>query len=149
MNFQTSGYTNHFCSALVLGALIGLIMDHKIEFESRAGGEAVQVDLFLFGWVDGDGNSGDYGLIDGAPLKTFSTLINTTYMFQPEPTFTLQCRPFHMSVAQFDYLQDHDLDTQEFLSSISTLPEVLYALDLKKHSDAASALLAIENICSN
>lgn len=121
-------------------------MDHKAEFEKRANTSDALVDVFLFGWVDGEGNSGDYGLIDGAPSKTFSTLINTTYMFQPEPKFTLQSRPFEMSQEQFVYLQDNDLDTEEFLSTIGTLPSVAYSLDLLKHSDANSALSAMTTV---
>jgi|GEM_PF-1915025 len=118
-------------------------MDHKAEFEKCANTSDALVDVYLFGWVDGEGNSGDYGLIDGASSKTFSTLINTTYMFQPEPKFTLQSRPFKMSTKQFVYLQDNDLDTEEFLSSLGALPEVAYSLNLSKYSDASSALVAM------
>lgn len=117
-------------------------MDHLTEFTRR--GAAEMLELYLFGWVDGQGNGGDYGLNVGPVKKTFTTLISTTYMFQPEPEFTLQCRPFVMSAAQFDYLQDHDLDTQDFLSMLGSLPEAVYELDLSKYKDAQSALEAME-----
>jgi hypothetical protein len=117
-------------------------MDHLTEFTRRGGTETLE--LYLFGWVDGQGNGGDYGLNVGPAKKTFTTLITTTFMFQPEPEFTLQCRPFVMSAAQFEYLQDHDLDTQGFLSTLGPLPEVVYELDLSQYTDGQAALLAME-----
>jgi len=122
-------------------------MDHKVEFEKRAQASDKMLDMFLFGWIDGEGNSGDYGLIDGLLNKTFETLINTTYAFQPEPKFTLQCRLFKMNMDQFTYLQDHDLDTEDFLSTIGALPDVAYSLDLANHKDAASALEQLAELC--
>ncbi len=118
-------------------------MNHKDEFQKRAGEDADQVELFLFGWIDAEGNGGDYGLNDGPMEKTLTTLISTTYMFQPEPKFTLQGRSFQMTQEQFEYLQDHDLDTQEFLSTLGPLPEVSFELDLSQYKDAAVALAAI------
>ncbi|NVJ90402.1 MAG: hypothetical protein HWE34_02030 [Methylocystaceae bacterium] len=117
-------------------------MDHLTEFTRRGGSETLV--LYLFGWVDGQGNGGDYGLNVGPVKKTFTTLITTTYMFQPEPEFTLQCRSFVMSAAQFDYLQDHDLDTQDFLSTLGPLPAIVYELDLSSYRDAQAALEAME-----
>jgi hypothetical protein len=121
-------------------------MNHKDEFEKRAGTTGESIELFLFGWVDGEGNGGDYGLNNGPAINTLTTLINTTYMFQPEPKFTLQGRKFLMTPAQFEYLQDHDLDTQDFLSSIGPLPDVEFELDLSQYSDAASALAACNEL---
>jgi len=121
-------------------------MDHKAKFQSLAETDTAVVKLHLFGWTDKSGNGGDYGLNVGAVENTFTTLINTTYMFQPEPAFVLHCRPFEMSAAQFDYLQDHDLDTQEFLSSLGDLPAVSHELDLSLYKDATSALAGLKAI---
>lgn len=121
-------------------------MNHKDEYLKRAGEEEHNVELFLFGWVDDAGNGGDYGLNVGPASKTFTTLISTTYMFQPEPKFTLQCRAFQMSARQFEFLQDHDLDTQDFLATLGPLPDVAFELDLRDHPDAASALLKMEQV---
>ncbi len=117
-------------------------MDHLTEFTRRGGTETLA--LYLFGWVDAKGNGGDYGLNVGPAERTFTTLITTTYMFQPEPEFTLHCRPFVMSAAQFEYLQDHDLDTQDFLSTLGPLPEIVYELDLSRYKDAQTALEAMK-----
>ncbi len=121
-------------------------MDHKAKFESLTSADEPVLSLYLFGWSDGKGDGGDYGLNVGPPETTFTTLINTTYMFQPSPNFTLQCRPFKMTKAQFDYLQDHDLDTEDFLKTLGDLPAVAYQLDLSKHKDAASALSMLKEM---
>ncbi|MDV7341510.1 hypothetical protein RYZ26_18010 [Terasakiella sp. A23] len=122
------------------------MMDHKAKFESLADEGGALLSLFLFGWVDNKGNGGDYGLNVGPAENTFTTLINTTYMFQPFPNFILQCRPFEMNKAQFDYLQDNDLDTEEFLMTLGDLPDVAYQIDLSKHKDAACALSMLKQL---
>ncbi|SCA55802.1 hypothetical protein MTBPR1_120108 [Candidatus Terasakiella magnetica] len=124
-------------------------MDHIAQFNQRASQDAALLDLYLFGWFDAKGDGGDYGLNIGPVQNTFQTLISTTYMFQPEPQFTLQCRAFQMTKAQFDYLQDHDLDTEDFLSQLGPLPEVAYSLDLSNFKDAASALEAMQALCAS
>lgn len=121
-------------------------MDHKAKFQSLADTDAATLKLHLFGWTDESGNGGDYGLNVGAVENTFTTLINTTYMFQPEPAFVLHCRPFEMKAAQFDYLQDHDLDTEVFLSSLGDLPAISHELDLSLYKDATSALAGLKAI---
>jgi len=118
-------------------------MSHIEEFEKRAEDDSAPQTLYLFGWVDKAGNGGDYGLNQPPALKTFQMLISTTYMFQPEPQFTLRCRPFTMTQAQFDYLQDHDLDTESFLSQLGPLPDVSFELDLSLYKDAQSAINAL------
>lgn len=125
------------------------VMDHIARYQELAVGTDEKLELFLFGWVDDLGNGDDYGLNTGPCEKTFKMLITTTYMFQPEPVFTLQCRPYEMTPAQFAYVQEHDLDTQAFLEKLGPLPEVLYQLELSKHKDAASALAAMENLLKN
>lgn len=121
-------------------------MSHKDEFDQRADAGKQALEFFLFGWRDGEGNGGDYGLNHGPIEKTLTTLINTTYMFQPEPKFILQGRRFFMSAEQFNYLQDHDLDTEDFLSSLGPLPEVVCELDLSQYKNAAEALGALDVI---
>ncbi|WP_135076416.1 hypothetical protein [Terasakiella sp. SH-1] len=121
-------------------------MDHLAEFKALFCETDEQLELFLFGWTGPDGKGGDYGLNVGPAQKTFQTLITTTYMFQPEPAFTLQCRAMHMTQAQFEYLQNHDLDTEAFLSQLGQLPPATYTLDLSQHKDAATALAAMETL---
>jgi len=124
-------------------------MDHKTEFEKRKGALETHFDLYLFGWTDEQGNGGDYGLNYGPAEKTFTTLINTTYMFQPEPKFKLECRKYRMSLEQFEYLQDHDLDTQDFLSTLGPLPKPESVLNLANYSDAASALTGLQDVLTD
>lgn len=124
-------------------------MDHIARYQDLANDGAQKLQLFLFGWVDGKGDGGDYGLNTGPCEKTFQTLISTTYMFQPNPTFTLQCRPYEMTPAQFDYVQAHDLDTQAFLEKLGPLAPVKYELDLSRFKDAASALAALDGLLKN
>ncbi|WP_419799253.1 MAG: hypothetical protein ACNI26_06205 [Terasakiella sp.] len=121
-------------------------MTHIDKFNDLLSQEDENVDLYLFGWFDNTGNTGDYGLNVPPAHKTFQTLVTTTYMFQSEPSFTLCCRPFKMSQAQFDYLQEHDLDTQEFLATLGPLPDITFALDLSQHKDVNSALDTIKDL---
>lgn len=124
-------------------------MDHITRYQELATSADTKLELFLFGWVDAHGDGDDYGLNTGPVEKTFNTLISTTYMFQPEPTFTLQCRPYEMTPAQFEYVQEHDLDTQAFLEKLGPLPDVIYELDLSVYKDAASALAAVQDLLKN
>lgn len=121
-------------------------MDHKAKFESLSKEASARVKLHLFGWSDQAGNAGDYGLNVGPVETTFTMLINTTYMFQPDPAFVLHCRPFDLTQAQFEYVQDHDLDTEEFLSGLGPLPAISHELDLAKYKDSASALEGLKAI---
>jgi len=121
-------------------------MTHIDKFNDLSQKDDNVVDLYLFGWFDKTGNTGDYGLNVAPAHKTFKTLITTTYMFQSKPAFTLYCRPFKMSQAQFEYLQEHDLDTQDFLSRLGSLPEISFALNLSEHKDVNSALDAISDL---
>lgn len=122
-------------------------MDFIAEYQNRADQGGAPLKLFLFGWTDNQGNVGDYGLNLGPASKTFRTLISTTYMFQPEPAFKLQCRAFEMSPAQFEFLQDHDLDQEEFLLQLGPLPEICYELDLALFKSAQEALAELEKTC--
>ncbi len=122
------------------------MMTHIDKFNDLSQKGGAIVDLYLFGWFDKAGNTGDYGLNVAPAQKTFQTLITTTYMFQSEPTFTLCCRPFKMSQEQFEYLQEHDLDTQDFLSNLGTLPDIAFSVDLSQHNDVNSALATIKDL---
>ncbi|WP_417790442.1 hypothetical protein [Terasakiella pusilla] len=124
-------------------------MDHIAQYHKRATPAEEKLELFLFGWRDAQGGGDDYGLNTGPCEKTFNTLISTTYMFQPNPAFTLLCRPYEMTSAQFEYVQEHDLDTQAFLEKLGPLPEIRYALDLSQYKDAPSALAALEDLLKN
>ncbi|WP_417840720.1 hypothetical protein [Terasakiella sp.] len=122
------------------------MMTHIDKFNDLANPNGEIVDLYLFGWFDDKGTTGDYGLNVAPAHKTFQTLITTTYMFQSEPAFTLCCRPFKMSQAQFEYLQEHDLDTQDFLSNLGPLPDIVFSVNLSQHKDVNSALAAISDL---
>ena len=122
--------------------------DHIKALDQLAQQDADMLDLFHFDWIDDQGGSGDYGLNVGPAEKTFQTLISTTYMFQPNPAFKLRCRAFQFSNVQFEYLQDHDLDTLAFFEQLGPLPDVVYEIDLSLYKDAQSALEAMQEICS-
>lgn len=124
-------------------------MDHISQYKSLGSNGQEMLELYLFGWVDAQGDGGDYGLNTGPCEKTFTTLISTTYMFQPEPAFILQCRPYEMTLAQFEYVQEHDLDTQDFLEQLGPLPQVKYQLDLSEYKEASAALAALDDLLKN
>jgi hypothetical protein len=121
-------------------------MTHIDEFHKHADSNSVKIDLYWFGWFDKTQNRGNYGLNVAPAHKTLQTLITTTYMFQSAPQFTIYCRPFKMTQTQFDYLQDHDLDTEEFLACLGPLPDIVFSLDLSQYNDVAHALKEIENL---
>lgn len=111
-----------------------------------ANGEPKQ-EFFLFAWRDGKGGCGDYGLNEPPVSQTMRQLIQTTYVFQDAPAFTLYCRPVQLTQAQFEYLLDHDLDTEAFFEQQGLLSPSCYEIDLAQYKDGAAALDAMEKIC--
>jgi hypothetical protein len=133
--------------AHLLSERISVMTDHWDEFQKRGTSKGEPLSLFLFAWRDAKGQSGEYGLNVGPAHKTFQTLIQTTYMFQDKPSFQLYCRPFEMTAEQFEYLQEHDLDTEEFLKGMGPLPEICTEIDLSLYASASEALESIITIC--
>lgn len=124
-------------------------MEQAIETVKALGETGEMIPYWYFSWRDSSGKEGHYGLND-LPLveQTMQMVLNTTYMVQDNPAFTIEGREYVMTAAQADYLMDHDLDTSAFLTQALGEKPAIFALDLtgyQSSEEAYKAFIALKN----